>query len=648
MMLPDRTSGWAGPLRALARRVRPATRLLPLLVVLAASSPWGCSSGLPDESELRTAPAAKLATLQDELAGKVHDDPEDAEALRLLALTELRRGLSAAAVKHARQATRLEPFEAANHRVLGEAFEADGAGLRAEAAYEQALALAPDHLPTYLRQARLQARLNERDKALRTLDRLLAREPEAFEAGVLKAELLEAREELPEAEEAIRRARTLRPRDEGALRLHVEILRRQGRVDAAIRLAEQGLGFAPDARDLLDLLLRMHRGRGDWAAAQGALERLEALGPLTAAQRLLEVEVRFGLGRDASAQEALDTLVRQHPDFAPAYVRLAERRLRAGKLRDALDAARRAVALDPRLAEAQYWVAAASFLLGDRATGEAALEAAEKAAPKRPAVRLLRVARMLAERRLDAAGEALEQIAADAPGVLAVHLFDSERLALRGNLDAAEQELLRLPPDFAPDHVRFARLRIAYLRGQWAKVTELAPPLSAHPLLGWRAIYLHAAAMLQLGRWPEGAKVLAPLLEGSQRRVEFVYLAGYLKLLQGDRQGARRTFLSGKALAPGSPLITEALSRMAMDAQDWAQARSLLEEGLKAPGPYRDVFLDRLGRVGQGLRSAELTRDALVNSLATRYLDATLTAAGPAAAALNGSYLPDYGRLGGR
>lgn len=622
-------------------------RALPLPLLLAAPfaallALAACSAALPDEALIRQGPPAQLAELAPPLQERVASHPDDDGALRRLALLEVRLGRTEAAVTHALRAVQAEPFRGENQLVLGETYEAAGKPVRALAAYAQAIALDPNLVVAYVRHAAVQATLHDRDKALHTLDEALRREPRHFGARLLRARLLRDLGRLPEAVVAIEAARAVRPDDGDALRLHVEILQARGQLAAAVRLAEQGLVRRPGERSLLELLARLQREQGDWNGALRTLARLERQGALTPQQRLLRVEALTGQGSEPQASAALEALLHDHPDFAPAHVRLAERLVRSSQGREALREAQQGAALAPQSAEAHYWEAVAHYTIDERSLGDAAVAVAVRLEPEQTAVQLLRIGRMLADFRLDAAAPLLDRLQEGEPELAPALLLRSELAVLQGELELATQLLDRLPPTFAPEQVRFARLRIAYVQGNWPKVQELSEPLLEHPLLGWRATYLRASAQLRQGRWEDGIALVRPYLESPRRRVLFHHLAGYLFLLQGDRAAAQRAFLAGLALEPGNALMIEGLSRMAMEAQDWARAEELLQQGLQAPDGYRALFLERLIQVSQARRNVQLGRETLL-----RFLERTDPARGgrppqPASAVLYGAYFPPY------
>lgn len=612
------------------------------LVVLALAVLAGCSAGLPSVQQIRTAPTERLAGLLPPLEARVKSHPDDDDALRRLALLELRMGRAQAALVHARRAAKAAPFSAQSYLVLGEAFQAAGNLSGALASYVQATSLEPALVAAYLRYAQVKMQQHDDEKALHALQEALRRDPHYFAAHMLQARVLWRQGHLAQAIGAVESARAERPNDAGALLLHVELLDAAGHVDTALKLVRVGLQRTPNDRALQGRLVNLLREKEEWSAALQVLTRLAAEAPLTLDAELLRVQVLEGAGYPAEADRALAAILKAHPKSAQAHVLHAKRLALADEAQQAMREAQQAIALAPEAGEGHYWEAVAHFELGEGDLGDAALAAAESAEPNRLAVRLVRIERMLAAYHPGSAAGEIGALLKAHPGFSPALLLQSASAALAGHPGPAEQALERIPPGFAPRQVSFARLRIAYLQSDWARVLTLSEPLLANPLLGWRAAYLRGDALLHQGRWSDGLAAIQPYLQGAGARMEFFRLAGYLHLLQGDRDGAARAFQAGLALNPDSPLMIEGLSRLALENRDWSQAEALLKRGLKAPGPYRWVFLERLAQAAKEAGDSAQSRSAL-----QRFLDATDPVKSgarstPASDVLYGGYYPSY------
>ncbi|MCH8883687.1 MAG: tetratricopeptide repeat protein, partial [SAR324 cluster bacterium] len=592
------------------------TRPVHALVLVIAAALAACGGSLPSEALIEKESRQGLATLEASLRERVRDDPDDYAALRLLALTQLRLEKPGEAELNALRATRAGPFVAANAVTLGRVYEAQQKRLRALTVYGHAIELDPGRISAYVRYALVQERLGNPAKALETLAQALLREPRHFAARFHQARLLLARGDLDAAARAAEQARRVRPRERESLLLLVAVYRAQGRLAGARLLAEQALELHPGDRALLAALLAVHRERARWSEARSVLQRLREAGRLSPEERLLEAEVLRGEGRPRDARAALERLIRDAPRFPPARIRMARLLIAEGRHREAIGSCEEAVALAPRAAQAYYWKAVAHFHLDQSELGEAALSLAERLRPGNRALRLLRIARLLAEQRVDAAGSRLEAYREEYPRDPALSLLAAEYHALSGDATRADAELAPLAPNFAPDAVRFARVRNAYLAAQWRQVIELTAPLLNHANFAWRAAYLRGAALWRLGSSREAIAQLTPYLARRQGKALFHHLVGYLYLLENQRETAEKTFLEGLALFPDDPLLIEGLSRIYMEAQNWGRARRVLERGLARESGQRALFLDRLVQVSRRRDGTDGGRQAL-----QRYLE---------------------------
>ncbi|MCH8886530.1 MAG: tetratricopeptide repeat protein [SAR324 cluster bacterium] len=652
--------------------------LLAALSVLAVLS--GCAQRLPGEALILAESGARLRALETTLLARVAEDPENATALRRLALVQLRLDKPGDAERHALRAVDASPFDPMALEMLGRIQLRNGKLLPALTAFDQALALEPEFMAATLGHARAQQALEAPAKALKALRQATRRSPRHFAARYLQARLLLAMGRTAQAETAIQQARRTRPGHSGALLLHAEILRAGGKTGPALLLIRTALKNPPKDAELpkamllsalLKAQLRLHVERKDWEAAGGTLSRLKASRPLDAAERLLKVRILEGQGRGGQARAELEALIAAHPGFAPARVWKGKGLIAEGRPAEALEALGRAVALAPRDARGHYWKAVAHFQGDEAPAGEAALALAERLAgdarqagnPARlkTSLRLLRIVRLIAAARADAAGEALRKFQRSHPdhpaGWLMRAAVASLRgtvaslrgtvASLRGKLKESRRLLERAHPAFRPADLRFARLRLAYLEGRHRQVLERSAKLLAHPRLGWRAAYLRAEALWRLGREGAALAVLAPHLKRRSGGPRFHYLTGYLHLLRGETLSAERAFDAGLDPFPNHPLLLEGLSRMAMAEREWGKARGILERGLKTPGPHRRMFLDRLAWVAREevarknqAGKPDPGRQALRRFLAGADSPLSITAGGTMRQILYGSFIP--------
>jgi tetratricopeptide (TPR) repeat protein len=159
----------------------------------------------------------------------------------------------------------------------------------------------------------------------------------------------------------------------------------RGRVDSARALLEHAQRLfpeyaGPDAPAWQ--LARLHRDRGDLAAAVAQLERVTGRDEMAWDANALEAELRERLGDHAGGAAALERMVWIWPYDAGTHVRLADAAERMGDHARAVRERRAVLALDPtdRL-EARYQLARALARAGDRAAARREILAVLELAP---------------------------------------------------------------------------------------------------------------------------------------------------------------------------------------------------------------------------------------------------------------------------
>ncbi|MHB8898544.1 MAG: tetratricopeptide repeat protein [Thermoguttaceae bacterium] len=169
---------------------------------------------------------------------------------------------------------------AVKRHVLAGAIELQFGHLQAaEAHWLRAGAIAPDDLPTRKALVSLYEK-QERDGAeLKTLDELIALDPDKPDHLMQKGRLLFARQSWPEAEEVLRRALEMSP-DSVELNLRLaHISLRTGRDKAAgLAHAEKAAKLDPSPRTL-QLLAAIRADGGDYTGAESALKQALSIDP---------------------------------------------------------------------------------------------------------------------------------------------------------------------------------------------------------------------------------------------------------------------------------------------------------------------------------------------------------------------------------
>ncbi|MEP7282891.1 MAG: tetratricopeptide repeat protein, partial [Rubrivivax sp.] len=156
--------------------------------------------------------------------------------------------------------------------------------------------------------------------------------------------------------------RSARSELEAAATLH-----RAGAFDAAAAGYRAVLARRPDDIDALQLLGAAEVALGRAADALPRLQRALALCPAHAAAHNHHGLALAALGRLDGAEAAFDAATRHAPGLVPAWVNLAATRVQRGASVPAIDAARRALALDPAAHDARVPLGTAWLALGDAA-----------------------------------------------------------------------------------------------------------------------------------------------------------------------------------------------------------------------------------------------------------------------------------------
>lgn len=332
-------------------------------------------------------------------------NPEDPEALHLLAAVRRQRGAMGEALQLARQAVQLRPDRAGFYVTLaGIEFHARlWAAARAD--FETALRLDPNQTAAYSALGHIARIQGDDARAEENFKRALLTERDRADVLIGYGNLLSDRGDFAGAVQYLTRAAKLDPDNSATQASFGRALLGNGQWAFAEQALENALRLRPDSPGTLRMLLRAHRERGNFVAAKRSLERLAALPDQAAAVAEERAEIARAQGDVESAVDAYATLralrpgdrevfhlwvaalraagklepatgaLREHlgrePDDLMALRGLAGLLMQSGREAEALPLLKRSVELDPGNADALAALAVAHEFAGEFETAEA-------------------------------------------------------------------------------------------------------------------------------------------------------------------------------------------------------------------------------------------------------------------------------------
>jgi len=256
----------------------------------------------------------------------------------------LRRNAADEAVALARQWIAEDGETAPSLRWLALALQQQEQYEEAQATLRQAIALAPEDAELHLQQAGLLLAERELAAAGAALARTTALDPNQFDAYVMQAHLAIGRGDLDEAERIARLAARVADGHPQLDSIEGVIALRRGDADRALVLLSRASERLPDNPQVLFALGFAYLGKGHFAFAERAFDRVIALQPPGTALRALKAQLAARQGQTADALVAIDDALAQVDGDTPAMHRLAgELYLQAGRPADAVGHLRQAL-----------------------------------------------------------------------------------------------------------------------------------------------------------------------------------------------------------------------------------------------------------------------------------------------------------------
>ena len=181
-----------------------------------------------------------------ELGRALAEDPEDADAHGLLALSRASAGKNDEALEAAKQAVALAPDRGYFHFVLGKVHFDRDEHRPADAALREAIRLDPEEANYRWIRASILFSWEKREEALEEADAGLRLDPEVSGLHSLRGLILYGLDRVPEAEEAFRTALRIDPGNDMAHSGLGRIEASRGRADAAVERYREALRLDPN------------------------------------------------------------------------------------------------------------------------------------------------------------------------------------------------------------------------------------------------------------------------------------------------------------------------------------------------------------------------------------------------------------------
>jgi tetratricopeptide (TPR) repeat protein len=204
-------------------------------------------------------------------------------------------------------------------------------------------------------------------KAIDSLERVVAEDPEIVEANVLLGRFYSAAGNTQKAERAFQSALDRDPQYGPALFGLARVFKESGRIDEARAGLERMIELDPGATEASLELARIHLSRGRPAEALAILEAIPASAEELPALHDLKAEARLGAGDLEGAAREYQKAVELSPGSAPAQFNLAKVLGQIGQEDRMLTHLAKAIELDPGSAVAHLYLANVSLERGDLA-----------------------------------------------------------------------------------------------------------------------------------------------------------------------------------------------------------------------------------------------------------------------------------------
>jgi tetratricopeptide (TPR) repeat protein len=345
--------------------------------------------GSPGPAAAADLPEVDLSTMEPQVAERFREsrqavlaEPGSAAAWGRFGMVAHAHELFDEAAVAYRQAQSLDPADARWPYFLGDVLSVQGEDLdAAEAAFERALALAPDYAPAHWRLGAVRIAQGRPEEAARVLERALELAPGLQPARLALAQVRLSQGELERSESLLREILLDDPDHAQALSTLAQVAMRRGRGDEAREIAaraEAAPFYSLFSDPLMDQVVaegvsavviweraRAFLQNDDFEQAAIGLSRVVELQPENAdAHHQLALAYR-GLGRPAAARRHLERVVELQPELVDARIQLAGLLLDEGRGGDALPHLEKLAELAPHDPDADWYLGRAMVQAGE-------------------------------------------------------------------------------------------------------------------------------------------------------------------------------------------------------------------------------------------------------------------------------------------
>jgi tetratricopeptide (TPR) repeat protein len=542
-----------------------------------------------------------------------------------------RAGVASAPAPVADSSAALYSSEAGvRHYLNARLLEQSGRLDEALAEYYRALSLDPRSTDLLVRISQVCAQQGDHSRALEFAERALARDPNDWRALWMQGAARFSTGRVAEALAPLERACEIDSSQVEVLRTTARVAETLGRADAAERAWRRLVWVDEEDGEAWFQIAAAEARRGDFKAAEGSLERADALNPTRPGLLFLRGWVKERTGDVSGAIELYRGHLQVHVDDVGTRRRLVTLYVRADRMEEAFEESKRVLQADPEDGDALQIHADLAFKAKHLAEAEKTLAKLQAKSPGDPE-NLARAVVVLARngRGRDAARLA-DRWVADHPGHVAGPLLAVRAWSAAGVPDSAIARA-RAAVAIAPDSTEPRRLLARTLQEanryepaerEWVELRRRFPnePGFALDLGGCRERAGNLDGAIAAGRdalklapdWapalnfvgyvladhgrelPEARRLIERALEKDPGNGAYIDSHGWVLYRLGRLEDARKQLEVAVRLTDGDPVVREHLGDVYRDLRMTSQAREQYRLGQEANGENQKRVAEKL------------------------------------------------------